>query len=540
MVMKRFGPRLAFALLSLMAVVPAGARVCGTQYLQQHRERFGQVAPKLLVPQQESGKIEAGTQLNFLVFNRTFTAVATCRYVGEHCYIFVEDSHWEIVVMQADVDRLGELFDRSTPADPERGMYDLEVEAFGPPPDVDGDERIFIVVVDVDEPTLIGFFDHQVAKHPNPALRRDAIYLDASTVAWRNQLAHGTLAHELQHLIHWGHDEDEEAWVDEGLAGYAEKVTGFPEVDSTMVPGFLAQPDLNLTLWPIPAEAANYGSTYLFISFLAERHGAELIRQVVAEPRNGTFGIDEAFRKMGWVQDFDGAWARWIVANYAADDDLYGYAALKGRRVMVFPAPAPPFDAIEGNVSRQWGTTNIIFRQPGSIAVEFSGEEVGRYSVWGYAMRGETGEVVAMELDAANRGEIEVAEVDSLAVIVGRTSLQGRRFYLSASELAITAVSEERNGLPPEFRLGAAYPNPFNGYALIPFSLPFSAEVELSLYNSLGQRVRILRQGLHAPGFYQARWDGRDAAGNPLGSGAYLAVLRAGDRRTGRRMSLVK
>ena len=60
-----------------------------------------------------------------------------------------------------------------------------------------------------------------------PELRRDTVYLDASKLAFSAYLAHATLAHEFQHLIHWGHDSDEEAWIDEGLAGYAEESGGF-------------------------------------------------------------------------------------------------------------------------------------------------------------------------------------------------------------------------------------------------------------------------------------------------------------------------
>ena len=100
---------IAFFLLSLMASVQAEARVCGAHFLKEYRERQTLPAPKLLVPHQESGEIEVGTRLNFLVFNRVFAAAATCRYVGEHCYIFVEDSQWDFVVLQPDVDALGAL-----------------------------------------------------------------------------------------------------------------------------------------------------------------------------------------------------------------------------------------------------------------------------------------------------------------------------------------------------------------------------------------------------------------------------------------------
>ena len=62
-----------------------------------------------------------------------------------------------------------------------------------------------------------------------------------------------------------------------------------------MVPSFLADPSINLTHWVF--DSANYGKTYLFASFLAERYGPGLIRQIVAEPRNSILGIDDAFKK---------------------------------------------------------------------------------------------------------------------------------------------------------------------------------------------------------------------------------------------------
>ena len=542
--MRLFCLGIVFAVL-VSVVGRVEGRVCGTRYLKQHREQLALPALKPLASQQEIGEIEVGTQLNFLVSGDAFLQSATCQLVGEHCYIFIEDSQWDAnggSIFQRDVKALGELFDRSTPADPERGIYELEVEAFGTPADVDGNERIFILILDIADPVLIGFFDSRVATWPDSLLRRDTIYLDSQAVISHQYLARGTLAHEFQHLIHWGHDEDEEIWVDEGFAGYAEELTGFPEADPQMVPRFLAQPDINLTIWPFDSAAAvpHYGATFLFASFLVERYGIELIRQVVAEPRNGTFGIDEAFKKKGQVQNFSGAWAQWIVANYASDDDLHGYRALNGRRALTFPSPELPFEEIEGVINREWGALNIAFRTPGNIAVEFTGEEVGRYRVQGYAMRGATGEVVEMELDEGNRGRMEVPGVDSLVVTVGRSSRQGSAFKLSAKEYEITAVGEEAGRLPQKVSLGSVYPNPFNGYALIPYSLPAAAELELSLYNSLGQRIRVLRQGMHEPGRFQVRWDGRDDAGNAMGSGTYITALQVGERRLVRRMSLVK
>lgn len=393
---------------------------------------------------QKVERIAVGTQADFLNITPGNSLLsATCRYVGVHCYIFVEDAQWDAYggfINQTDVDTLGELFDQASPMDPARGIYDLEVENFGSPPDTDGDERIFIVLLDSGDPQIIGFFDPSVSIWSDPALRRDTIYLDSWTVRRRQYLAQGTLAHIFHYLIHWGYDEDEDFWVTRGLAGYAEKLIGYPEGDADMVPAFLERPDFDLTSWE--NSAASYGATYLFIAFLAERYGSEFLRSLVAEPHNGTFGIDAAFQAIDRMQNFDGSWAQWIVGNYAPDDPQYGYSALQGRRVITFSTPPLPFENSAGIVYHTWGTTYILFRTPGNIEVEFAGEEVARFKLWGYLMRGETGEAVEIELDDQNRGLIQAVNIDSLALIVGKTSLTGGSFYISAREISLPSLTE--------------------------------------------------------------------------------------------------
>ena len=527
----------------LLILLPLAAfaeeRICGTRWLETQRQSLPAPAAKTLEARQEDAPIEVGTQLPFFVPTDPLLNLATCRYKGEHCYIFVEESQWDILVAQPDVDKLGELFDRSTPADPERGMYDLAVEAFGPPPDRDGDPRVFILVLDIPDDRVVGYFDRSVYKHVQKTLRRDTVYLDARKLVFEAYLGRGTLAHEFQHLIHWGHDEDEEAWVDEGLAGYAEELTGFPETDPSMVPSFLDNTDRDLTRWPFPAAPESYGKTYLFASFLAERYGPELIRRVVAEPRNGIFGIDEAFKDDNWVQDYAGAWSEWIAANYAADDPDYGYRALRGRRAFAFSAPVLPFDPIGGRVNNPWGTTNVIIRAAGgreNIEVDFAGSADGRYAVWAYAMRGGSGEMIAVELDGANAGRVRAPGVDSLAVIVGRTSLAGGDFTLAArSSIAPTAVAAGAGAVPEATALDPVYPNPFNHSVVLPFRLARAAAAELAIYNALGQRVALLLSQRLGAGNYRARWNGDNAA-----SGPYTAVLKADGVVRSRHLTLVK
>ena len=96
-------------------------------------------------------------------------------------------------------------------------------------------------------------------------------------------------------------------------------------------------------------------------------------------------------------------------------------------------------------------------------------------------------------------------------------------------------------GLPQEFALEAAYPNPFNASVQIPFVVwQVNTPVELTVHDVLGRTVRTLTSGTVASGRHILHWDGRNAAGEPVGNGAYLVQLRAGSQRAVGKVMLIK
>ena len=93
-------------------------------------------------------------------------------------------------------------------------------------------------------------------------------------------------------------------------------------------------------------------------------------------------------------------------------------------------------------------------------------------------------------------------------------------------------LAEEMLVLPESYALGVPYPNPFNSEVVVKYTLPRESEVEVVVYNTLGQVVRRLVEGHRRLGHHRVVWDGRDGTGRELATGTYLVQMRAGEWRS--------
>lgn len=96
------------------------------------------------------------------------------------------------------------------------------------------------------------------------------------------------------------------------------------------------------------------------------------------------------------------------------------------------------------------------------------------------------------------------------------------------------------DALPVGFALQPAFPNPFNPETTLRVELPTAATVHLDVYDAAGQRIRTLLSQPLSAGVHAVRWDGRDARGRDVSSGAYFARLRAPGFRAERKMLLLR
>jgi hypothetical protein len=108
------------------------------------------------------------------------------------------------------------------------------------------------------------------------------------------------------------------------------------------------------------------------------------------------------------------------------------------------------------------------------------------------------------------------------------------------TEAISVGIGDDMTVRPLEFSLAQNYPNPFNPSTEIAYQLSNPAAVDLSIYNTLGERVRVLERAAKSAGLYTLVWDGRDDAGRAVGSGVYLYRLSVDGRAEMRKMVLLK
>jgi hypothetical protein len=99
---------------------------------------------------------------------------------------------------------------------------------------------------------------------------------------------------------------------------------------------------------------------------------------------------------------------------------------------------------------------------------------------------------------------------DTLTMQIGYTNIYG----------------EDKSLLPESFSISNIFPNPFNGITRIEYQMPYSSEVNITVYDLMGRLVRNIVNDQKVAGFEIATWDARDEQGQSVVSGVYLIRMR--------------
>jgi len=107
-------------------------------------------------------------------------------------------------------------------------------------------------------------------------------------------------------------------------------------------------------------------------------------------------------------------------------------------------------------------------------------------------------------------------------------------------EITVDASSGENTGVNAVTKLTGNYPNPFNPNTSISFNLKSSEDVNIDVYNVLGQKIDTIANGYYEAGNHNVDWDGEDGEGRPVASGVYFYKMKAGRYTSTKKMILMK
>lgn len=86
----------------------------------------------------------------------------------------------------------------------------------------------------------------------------------------------------------------------------------------------------------------------------------------------------------------------------------------------------------------------------------------------------------------------------------------------------VELISSQNDITPKDFVLYQNFPNPFNPSTNIKYSLPYESNVNITIYNALGERITEFEQGIKEAGNHDIIWQPNNQA-----SGIYFCTLTA-------------
>ncbi len=111
---------------------------------------------------------------------------------------------------------------------------------------------------------------------------------------------------------------------------------------------------------------------------------------------------------------------------------------------------------------------------------------------------------------------------------------KGNSLVFEPDKLIVFDATTDRN-IPNEFSLSPAYPNPFNSFTELNFSLPIDANISLAVYDIQGRRVTTLVNKEIQAGHHVAIWDGSNSP-----SGYYVVKMKTSGKQITRKLILLK
>lgn len=244
--------------------------------------------------------------------------------------VYIDDlaAWWVEVGLALNRDKLVETAERLGTR-----YYPLLARNFGQEwrPGVDGDPRFTVLhILEPSDTHELGYFTDE-NEYPRALFaksnQREMIYLNMSLLE-PGPLYEGTLIHEMQHLIQWNLDANEDKWLNEGLSQVAETMAGLNTVDPRP---WLEQPAIRLDRWSDQPSTihAHYAGAYLYLLYLWQQLGDAALTELARHPANGLSAVRSVLagrQPQRTLEEFTGDWAAALYLDGKSGDPRYTIA----------------------------------------------------------------------------------------------------------------------------------------------------------------------------------------------------------------------
>ncbi|MHA1199901.1 MAG: hypothetical protein ACTSQF_11285 [Candidatus Heimdallarchaeaceae archaeon] len=267
--------------------------------------------------------------------NEWFLVRATLLSVGEYCYIYMDNQTIASMGQSQAIDRceiLSSEFDHT--------VYPKNLELMGHPNgtlgDIDGDLHITVFLV---EGVGSYYLQHNELVGYSYSNQREMVFV-SSQMPLLNTIA--IMCHETNHLFLFNNDLNEAVFFTEGLAEFSMYYAGYMSNYSFMQGGmtinttssaqyFSQHPSVSLFFFDANYYAfASYGYGYMFLFYIAEKYGIDIIKDLVLiDVLDGPEAYESVLSNHGFEISFNSLFLDFITActidELGIYDDLFGF-----------------------------------------------------------------------------------------------------------------------------------------------------------------------------------------------------------------------
>ena len=374
-----------------------------------------------------------------------------------------------------------------------------------------------------------------------------------------------TSAHEFYHAIQYGYDGWERNWIKEASAVWMEEVH-YDHINDCYqyLSLFFGSPELG----PNYETLRMYGS-YIYVMYLVDNHfGVEFVKsfwensvnydsyeltdysiitlketmdQYVPNFTHSVFN-DNQFEKI--TNDF--LIANALVTNDTIYDAIYHYEEVSNEN---WPIDSPLFEEEIDSLGTE--PTFIPNKLVGTFGANYykvsvSDSTLDNISIELLPYYPEEGNLYLTIINNTlpqtthmneNEQVLDVADLESVIFFVSAFTYTYEDLYYairivpnSTSSTEVLSISS-LDILPNNYKLKGNYPNPFNPYTKISYSILEQNNISFDIFNINGQLIKRIYSGVKSPGEYTILWDATDTNDKKAESGVYIINLNVDNQK---------